>query len=123
MADKKLIQQLYDAFVSPIGTNGSYSGIRIVQANSTAPVTGQAKMTGSAVQLSSGSLLNGVILTAKSTNTGNIMIGGSGVTNTQDGTGNGVILEPGSSISLAVTDVSVLYAIGTTNDVLSYVGS
>lgn len=123
MSEKKLIQHLSDMFVSPVGGNTSYSAVRISQANSTSPVVGQVKMTGSSIQLTAGSLLNGVILTAKSSNSAPIVIGGSGVTNTTDGTGNGYILEAGTSVSFAVTDISNLYAIGTSNDVLSWSGS
>lgn len=90
-----------------------------------APLNGQAKIaaTGTAVQLSSNALSNGVIVTAKSTNTANIHIGGSGVTNTEDGTGNGYILEPGSSASWAVTNTNALYINGTTGDIVSFAGS
>lgn len=90
---------------------------------STTPLNGQTKMTGSAVQLGSNILLNGVIVTAKSTNAAPIVIGGSGVTATVDGTGNGYILEAGASVSWAVTNTNVLYAIGTSADVLSFAGS
>lgn len=84
------------------------------------PIFGQKKITTSAVQLGSNTLVNGVIFTAFSTNAGNIFIGGSGVTTTADGTGNGYILEPGSSISFAVANTNLFYVIGTTNDVLSF---
>jgi hypothetical protein len=90
---------------------------------SSSSIVGQYKLTGSAVQLSNQVLLNGVIFTAKSTNTGSIFLGGASVNTTTDGTGNGYILEPGASISAAVTNVNVFYAIGTVNDVLSWMGS
>lgn len=86
-------------------------------------VIGQDKISASAVQLPTAALVNGVIFTAKSTNTGNIFIGGSGVTTTADGTGNGYILEPGNSVSAAVTNLNLFYVIGTANDVLSWIGS
>lgn len=86
-------------------------------------IVGQYKLTSSAVQLASNVLTNGVIFTAKSTNTGNIFLGGASVNTTADGTGNGYILEPGASTSAAITNTNVYYAIGTANDVLSWVGS
>ena len=86
---------------------------------------GQAKVavTATAVQLASNVLTNGVIISAYSTNTAPITIGGSTVTNTADGTGNGTILEPGASISFAVTNTNVLYINGTANDFVSFAGS
>lgn len=86
-------------------------------------IVGQYKITASAVQLGSNALTNGVIFTAKSTNVGNVFIGGSGVTTTADGTGNGYILEPGNSISFAASNTNLYYVIGTANDVLSWAGS
>lgn len=83
----------------------------------------QYKLTTGAVQLASTVLVNGVIFTALSTNTGNIFLGSSGVTTTADGTGNGYILEPGASCSAAVTNTNLFYAIGTAGDVLSWIGS
>jgi len=83
---------------------------------------GQAKIavTGTAVQLGSNTLENGVIITALSTNTGIIKIGGSGVTNVSDGTGNSYLLEAGASISVAVTNTNVLYINGTAGDIISF---
>src|ERR1035437_1018444 len=75
-------------------------------------IVGQKKLTASAVQLGSNALTNGVIFSALSTNVGNIFIGGSGVTTTADGTGNGYILEPGTSISFAATNTNLYYVIG-----------
>ncbi len=92
---------------------------------STAPLNGQAKIaiTATAVQLPSNVLLNGVIITALSTNAASIEIGTSGVTNTTDGTGNGYILAAGTSISFAVTNTNVLYINGTSGDIISFAGS
>lgn len=80
-------------------------------------------VTGTAVQLGSNTLENGVIITAKSSNTGNIKVGGSGVTNTETGAGNGYILEPGASISVAASNTNVLYVNGTAGDIVSFLGS
>ena len=100
-------------FVQPIGTLVS-SGF-----------FGQAKIavTATAVQLPSNVLTNGVIISAFSTNTAPITIGGSTVTNTANGTGNGTILEAGASISFAITNTNALYINGTANDFVSFAGS
>lgn len=92
---------------------------------STVPLNGQAKIasTGVAIQLGSNVLLNGVIITALSTNAATIEIGGSGVTNTTDGTGNGYILAAGASVSFAVTNTNVLWINGTSGDIVSFAGS
>jgi hypothetical protein len=89
------------------------------------PLVGQAKIavTGTAVQLASNVLKNGVIITAKSTNTNPIEVGISSVNNMNDGTGNGYILEPGSSVSFAVTNTNTLSINGTSGDIISFAGS
>jgi hypothetical protein len=86
---------------------------------------GQAKIatTGTAVQLAANTLVNGVIISTKSTNAASITVGGSGVTNTVDGTGNGYILAAGASVSFAVTNTNVLWVNGTLGDVISIAGS
>ena len=91
----------------------------------TAPRVGQAKIvvTGTAVQLGTNTLLNGVIITAASANVATITIGTSAVTNTVDGTGNGYILAAGASISFAVNNTNVLYINGTAEDIISFSGS
>lgn len=90
-----------------------------------APITGQAKITttGTRVQLTAGLLTSGVIIKAKSTNTANIHVGGSTVNNTEDGTGNGAIIEPGEAVSFAVANVNALYIQGNAGDIISYAGS
>ncbi len=77
-----------------------------------APYTAQQKATASAVALPTSTTLNGVIVTASSSNTGSIMVGPSGVTATDDGTGNGYKLLPGQSIGVACTNVNQIYIIG-----------
>ncbi len=92
---------------------------------STSPVVGQAKIaiTGTAVQLTAGALQNGVIISDKSGNTASIEIGTSSVNNTVDGTGNGLILAAGASISFAVDNVNRLYINGIIGDIVSWAGS
>ena len=89
------------------------------------PVSGQAKIaaTNTRVQLPSFALSTGVILTAKGTNAADILIGGSTVTNTEDGTGNGAILAPGASISAAIANTASLFINGTIGDIVSFLGS
>lgn len=89
------------------------------------PICGQIKIanTGTAIQLPNNTLSNGVIITAKSTNSAPISIGVSGVNNTVDGTGNGYILEAGNSVSFAVANLNSIYINGTANDIVSYASS
>ena len=89
-----------------------------------APFIGQSKVaaTGTAVQLAANSLTNGVIVTAKSTNTAAMTVGGASVTNTVDGTGNGYVLEAGASISCAVDNTNRIYFNGTAGDIISFIG-
>lgn len=94
-------------------------------AQSTAPAVGQAKIavSGTAVQLGSNATPNGVVVTALSSNGASITVGGSGVTNTVDGTGNGYIIEPGGSGAFAVTNTNALYINGFIGDIVSFAGS
>jgi hypothetical protein len=88
--------------------------------------TGQAKIavTGTAVQLGSNTLTQGVLISALSTNTASITIGtSSGVTNTVDGTGNGSILTAGSTKSIAATNTNLVWINGTAGDIISFIGS
>ena len=91
----------------------------------TVPLCGQAKIavTGTRVQLGSNVLTNGVIVSAKSGNAAVVTIGGSAVTNTVDGTGNGYILAAGASVSFAVSNTNALYLNGTAGDIISFAGS
>lgn len=88
-------------------------------------VTGQkaVAVTGTAVNLPDNKLSNGVILTAKSTNSGNILVGMSNVSVTEDGSGNGYILEPGNSVSYGVTNTNTIWVNGSASDVVSWSGS
>ena len=88
--------------------------------------TGQARIavTGTAVQLASNTLTQGVLISALSTNTASITIGtSSGVTNTVDGTGNGSILTAGSTKSIAATNTNLVWINGTAGDIISFIGS
>jgi len=88
--------------------------------------TGQARIavTGTAVQLGSNTLTQGVLISALSTNTASITIGtSSGVTNIVDGTGNGSILTAGSTRSIAATNTNLVWINGTAGDIISFIGS
>ena len=65
----------------------------------------------------------GVIVKAKSANAGNGFVGGSAVTTTDDGTGNGYRLLPGEAWSGAVSGTSTICVNGTANDVYYYSGN
>jgi hypothetical protein len=87
--------------------------------------SGQTKIatTGTAVQLGTGALVNGVVITANLSNSGPITIGPAGVNNTQNGTGNGYMLYPGASMSYAVSNLSPVYLNGTAGDFVTYTGN
>jgi hypothetical protein len=74
------------------------------------PVFGQGKVTtgGTAVQLASNALTQGVYVQALKQNTDQIYVGGSGVNTTHDGTGNGHELQPGQGVYLPVNNTNVL---------------
>ena len=78
-------------------------------------VTGQALLVtaGTAVQLPSNTLANGIIITAYLANQGVITIGGSSVTNTVNGAGNGVRLAPGQSFAFSTSNSSNVWFNGT----------
>lgn len=98
--------------------NANYPAETVATLTPGSVVTGQKKVavTGTAVQLSAGALVNGVVIKALSTNAAAIVVGGLGVTNVTDGTGVGYVLLPGEAVSFAVSDVSVLYINGTAGD-------
>jgi len=88
--------------------------------------TGQSKIavTGTAVQLGSNTLTQGVLITALSTNAASITIGtSSSLTNVVDGTGNGAILTAGSTKSIAATNTNLIWINGTAGDIISFIGS
>lgn len=81
--------------------------------------TGQkaVAVTGTAIKLSDvNGLTNGAIVKADSANAAPIVIGGSSITNTVDGTGNGFVLVAGESISVPVADLSNIFINGTSGD-------
>ncbi len=113
--------------MNPQSTSGGARGGKVVSIPLLieVPKTGQAVIasTGVALQLANKEFTNGVLISALSTNTDNIMIGEDGVTNVDDGTGNGYILEPGNTASFAVMNLKRLWITGTAGDIISYVGT
>jgi len=87
------------------------------------PTTGQAKIavTSTAVMLPITVPFKQIIIIAKVTNTADILVGIESVANTEDGTGTGVIVPPGASITMAASDSIPLYINGTSGDIISYI--
>jgi hypothetical protein len=93
-----------------------------------APLVGQAKIavTGTAVQLNAGTtqaLTNGLIISAPAGNVAPIAVGGSNVTNTANGSGNGYLIAPGASVSFAMANTNQIWINGTSGDYVSWAGS
>jgi hypothetical protein len=82
-----------------------------------AVASGQTTMTGAAVALPNHTAVQGVVLSAPSTNAGPISVGAAGVT-----AGSGMILSPGQAPTpvLPVDNSDVLHAIGSGPDVVSF---
>jgi hypothetical protein len=100
---------------NPLSVSGGTAGSLIV---------GQYKLTTSATTIAGPTpLKNGIVVTAKATNAGTVFLGGATVTTTNDGTGNGYALIAGASIALPISNLSLIYAIGTANDVITYGGN
>jgi hypothetical protein len=107
---------------APAGTAAAPTNI--VNANPATIVTGQVALTANnRGQLASNALVNGVIVKSSPNNAANVLIGGSAVTSTADGTGNGYILTPGEAASFGVTNTNAIYAISTAAAVLSFEGN
>ena len=92
-----------------------------------AMVVGQMKITSNVnvAQMPSATLVNGVVIKTKTTNSGVVFIGGSNaVTTTDDGTGSGYKLIAGEAVSLSVANLANVYIVGTSvNDVIYYSGN
>lgn len=107
------------ALVTSVGSVGS------VTLPTGAPITGQAviAVTGTAVRLSATSVaLPGgcVLVKALTGNTAAGTVGGAGVTNTVDRSGNGFILEAGDLGAAYADDLLDLYVNGTAGDIFSF---
>jgi hypothetical protein len=107
------------ALVTAVGSVGA------VTVPTGAPVTGQVAIavTGTAVRLSAASVPlpgGGALIKALTDNTAAGTVGGAGVTNTVDGTGNGFILEAGDLGVVYADDLNLVYVNGTAGDIFSY---
>ena len=89
-----------------------------------APIVGQVAVgvTGTAIVIGTTLVLPGgtVIVSAHSGNAAAGTVGGSGVTNTQDGSGNGYILEAGKSVVITAANLADVFVNGTAADIFSY---
>ena len=92
---------------------------------STSIYTGQGLTTGSQVQIHSGSqaIVNQVTVKSNLSNVTNVSVGLTGVNATQDGTGNGYILNPGDSVDLPVSNLNLVYINGAAGAIVSYMGN
>ena len=73
--------------------------------------------------MASQALINGVVIRTKSSNVGSVFVGGSTVTATDDGSGNGFALPPNATLSLPVGNASAVYVIGTAGDIIYVTGN
>lgn len=114
-----------------LGSAGGGSGTPtyvIIVPPTVTPQVGQKQTAGTAAQLTATSyvLQNGAIITALSGNNGaGIALKNSNtVNNTKDGTGNGMVIYPGGSVSIGAGDnLSNYYFIGANLDGVSFLGS
>jgi putative methionine-R-sulfoxide reductase with GAF domain len=89
------------------------------------PITGQGKIatTGTAIQMPSKALKNGIVIKASPDNLSPLFIGASDVTTVNDGTGNGYKLDPGEAISYAIKNTNTIYVNGTAASIFYYSGN
>src|ERR1035437_2535893 len=112
---------------SSVAVTGTFwQAIQPVSSPLAAPIANQVKLTaaGTAQALPSVALVNGVIITALTTNTGTITVGPSGINNTLLGNGNGYPLQAGQSITVSASQLSTIYINGNvTGDAIAYLGN
>lgn len=115
--------------IVPIITGATLSLIEAADATGAgaqAIVAGQVKIatSGQAVPLPAAKLTKGVVIEGLSTNSSHGTVGGSAVTNTVDGTGNGFIIGAGSPTPLIpVGDASDISVNGNAGDIFSFIGA
>jgi hypothetical protein len=100
-----------------VALNNSSNTIGYIS-NPTTIYSAQQTVTASATALNSQALSNGIVITARSTNTGTTYVGPSTVT-----TSNGYALLPGQSISYGVTNANAVWIVGTASDVVYVTGN
>jgi len=84
----------------------------------TSVYSGQLEAQSSAINLGSQPLVSGVTLTALTTNSASLFVGPSGVTSS-----TGVELKPGTSLTLSVSDLNLIYFVGTAGEKISFIAS
>jgi hypothetical protein len=114
-----------DSTVSIINADGSVASPSTPAGSGGAatPYADQQVVTASAVALATQALVNGVTIRAKTTNVGGVFVGATGVTATDDGTGNGFKLMPGEAISYSISTTAGIFIIGTLNDIVYVTGN
>lgn len=80
--------------------------------------SGQVAAGVGATGLGSQVLTSGVTLTALSTNSSSLFVGPSGVTNL-----TGIELKPGNSLTLAISNLNLVYFAGTAGEKISFIAS
>jgi len=100
-----------------VALNNSSNTIGYIS-NPTTIYSAQQIVSASATALNSQALSNGIVITARSTNTGTTYVGPSSVT-----TSNGYALLPGQSISYGVTNANAVWIVGTASDVVYVTGN
>lgn len=120
-ADGLNAQAVSDAY--PLPTKVAGGSAANPNGNPSTIYADQQVVTASAAALTAQALVNGIAITAKSTNTGKVFVGGAAVTTTDDGTGNGYPLSAGQSVTLSVSNASAIYIVGTLNDIIYLVGN
>lgn len=102
----------------PAGSN-VIGAVNTVAINPSTIVAGQQTVSLSAAALPALAIVNGVVLKAPSSNAAAIYVGPSGVTSA-----SGFPLNPGESISYAVTNLSAIFMVGVNaTDLLAYTGN
>ena len=117
-----LLKAIWNSLIAPLPAGTNSIGTVVLPLPS-APIVGQVVMTGSAVQLASNVLQNGVTILAYQQNPGKVFVGGSGVTTTDTGSGNGYGLTAGQAVSFAVSNTNALYVIGPSGTFIYFAGN
>lgn len=110
---------------TPISAAALSGSVNTVQTNPSTVAAGQIKIatTNTAVCLPANAMTNGAVIKARDTNVGNGFVGASGVTTTDDGTGNGYRIKPGEAASAAPSNSSAVCVNGTAGDIYYFLGN
>lgn len=87
------------------------------------PVQVRIVATGTPVQFPAGDYLNGLVIKARATNAGDVVVGRAGVVVAVDGAGNGYPISKGEAISYALSQSSDLWLNGTAGDIVYVTGN